>query len=227
SAEIRGPRRNIARALLVSMCVVAALYVLINIAYMNGLGLQQMARSEAVASDLMQAVAGPRGAQLISVLIAISALTSANATILMGARSNYALGRDFSIFSALGRWSDRAGAPINALLVQGGITLALVLLGTMTRKGFETMVEYTAPVFWLFFFLTGVSLFILRAREPHAPRPFRAPLYPLTPILFCATSAYLFYSSLAYTGLGALIGVAVLAAGAVMLWVARRRTALK
>jgi amino acid transporter len=222
SAEIRGPRRNMARALLLSICVITALYLLINFAYVKGLGLQGMAGSEAVASDLMQMVAGERGAQLISLLIAVSALTSANATILMGARSNYALGRDFSIFSALGRWNPRAGAPIVALIVQGAITLALVLVGTLTRKGFETMVEYTAPVFWFFFLLTGISLFILRAREPEAPRPFRVPLYPLTPILFCATSAYLLYSSLAYTGLGALIGVAVLAAGAVVLWADHR-----
>jgi amino acid transporter len=84
-------------------------------------------------------------------------------------------------------------------------------------------VEYTAPVFWLFFLLTGVSLLVLRRREPHAVRPFRVPLYPLTPLLFCATCAYLLYSSLAYTGAGALVGVAVLAAGLVPLALMRRR----
>jgi amino acid transporter len=140
----------------------------------------------------------------------------------MGARSNYALGRDFSIFSPLGRWNEKAGAPINALLAQGAITLALVLLGTLQRKGFETMVDYTAPVFWFFFLLTGASTFVLRAREPRAARPFRVPLYPLTPILFCAASAYLLYSSLAYTGVGALVGIAVLGVGALLLLVARR-----
>ena len=83
------------------------------------------------------------------------------------------------------------------------------------------MVEYTAPVFWLFFLLTGVSLFILRAREPETLRPFRVPLYPLIPVLFCATSAYLLYSSIAYTGIGALVSVAVLAAGVFVLLAAR------
>jgi amino acid transporter len=85
------------------------------------------------------------------------------------------------------------------------------------------MVDYTAPVFWFFFLLTGGSIFVLRAREPQAERPFRVPLYPLTPILFCAASAYLLYSSLAYTGVGALVGIAVLAAGALLLLVARRK----
>jgi amino acid transporter len=223
SAEIRGARRNIARALLLGICVVTLLYLLINLAYLKAMGLEAMGRSEAIAADLMQLATGRQGAVLVSVMIAISALTSANATILMGARGNYALGRDFTMFSALGRWNEKAGGPTNALLAQGAITLALVLMGTLTRKGFETMVEYTAPVFWLFFLLTGLSLFILRARDPETPRPFRVPLYPLTPILFCATSAYLLYSSLAYTGVGALVGVAVLAAGGLLLVFAHRR----
>jgi amino acid transporter len=85
------------------------------------------------------------------------------------------------------------------------------------------MVDYTAPVFWFFFLLTGASIFVLRAREPQAARPFRVPLYPLTPILFCAASAYLLYSSLAYTGVGALVGIAVLGVGALVLLVARRK----
>jgi amino acid transporter len=81
------------------------------------------------------------------------------------------------------------------------------------------MVEYTAPVFWLFLFLTGVALLVLRRRDPERARPFRVPLYPLTPLALCATCGYLVYSSLAYTGLGALVGVAVLLAGALVLLV--------
>jgi amino acid transporter len=141
----------------------------------------------------------------------------------MGSRTHYAMGRDFPLFSPLGRWSARAGAPVNALLVQGAISLALVGVGFITRRGFETMVEYTAPVFWFFFLLVGVSLLVLRRREPHVVRPFRVPLYPLTPLLFCASCAYLLYSSLAYTGAGALVGVAVLATGLVPLALMRWR----
>jgi amino acid transporter len=75
------------------------------------------------------------------------------------------------------------------------------------------MVDYTAPVFWLFFLLGGISLFILRYREPQTPRSFRVPLYPFIPIMFCASCTYLLYSSLMYTGKGALVGVAVLVLG--------------
>jgi APA family basic amino acid/polyamine antiporter len=89
-------------------------------------------------------------------------------------------------------------------------------------------VEFTAPVFWLFFLLTGLALFVLRRREPHAERPFRVPLYPLLPLLFCATCAYMLWSSLSYVysqQLGsfnaAWIGVGVLLAGALWLPVLR------
>lgn len=223
SAELRGGRRSIMWALLWGILLITCLYVLANLAYLRVLGLDGMVGSEVVAADLMSRAGGQRAAELISVLIAISALTSANATTLMGARTNYALGQDFKLFAPLGRWNERRGAPTNALLIQGAITLALIVLGAMTRRGFETMVDYTAPVFWLFFLLTGVSLFILRKREPETPRPFRVPLYPLTPLLFCAASAYLLYSSVAYTGTGALVGVAVLFAGALVWLIARRK----
>jgi amino acid transporter len=223
SSELRGGRRSIVSALLWSMVAVTCLYLLANAAYLRGLGLAGVGQSDAVAAELMQRVAGPGSARLISVLICAAVLTSANATILMGSRTNYALGRDFPMFSPLGRWSTRARAPVNALLVQGAISLALVGVGSLARRGFETMVEYTAPVFWFFFLLTGVSLLVLRRREPHVARPFRVPLYPLTPLLFCATCAYLLYSSLAYTGAGALVGVAVLATGLIPLALMHRR----
>ncbi|MGH7278392.1 MAG: APC family permease, partial [Candidatus Rokuibacteriota bacterium] len=189
------------------------LYLLVNLAYLHGLGLAGMAQSRALAADLMERSVGGGGARLVSLLIVIAAVTSVNATIFTGARTAYALGRDFRPFAFLGRWHARAGTPVNALLVQGAIALGLVLLGGFMRKGFETMVEYTAPVFWFFFLMTGIALFVLRRREPQVARPFRVPLYPLIPLVFCATSAYLLYSSLVYTGVGALVGVAVLAIG--------------
>ncbi|ANN76144.1 APC family permease [Bordetella flabilis] len=222
SAEVVGPGRNLPRALLWSLALVTVVYLLVNLAYAKVLGVAGMAASDAVAADALRAVLGETGAQLISVLIAISALTSANATILTGARTTYAFGRDEPMFALLGRWDTRHHTPTNALLVQGGIALALVGLGAATRSGFATMVEYTAPVFWLFFVLSGAALFVLRHREPTRPRPFSVPFYPLTPLLFCGTSAYLFYASVRHTGVGALTGLTVLAVGAIVLLLRRR-----
>lgn len=212
SAEIRGERR-IAWALFVSLGLITALYVLANLAYWRALGLAGMVRSEVVAADLMRRAVGEGGGRLISLIIALSALTSANATVITGARAAYAVGRDYRLFGFLGRWDERAGTPVNALIAQGAVALALVVFGAMTRDGFTTIVEYTAPVFWLFFLLTGVALFVLRVKEKERQRPFTVPLYPVVPLIFCASSAYMLHSSLRYTGIGAVAGVAVLACG--------------
>jgi amino acid transporter len=216
SAEVESPGQTMVRALVGSILVVTGLYLLVNWAYLRGLGHAGVAASTAVAADLAERVAGSVGAQLVSVLIVLAAITSANATIFTGARTAYALGRDFPPLAALGRWNPATRTPVTALLTQGGIALALAVVGGWTRHGFETMVEYTAPVFWLFLFLTGASLFVLRRRDS-AGRAFRVPLYPVTPLVFCATSGYLLYASLAYTGIGALLGVAVLAVGGLVL----------
>ena len=213
SAEVGGGRRSMAVALLASIALITALYLAVNLAYLHVLGAGGVAASEAVAAEVMAAVAGEAGAVFISVLIAIVVLASMNATVLTGARTTFALGRDFPPLARLGHWNPHTGAPVPALLVQGAITLGLVLLGALNRSGIETAVEYLSPVFWFFFLLTGAAVFVLRYREPHIVRPFRVPGYPVTPALFCATSAYLLYSSLSYTGSGALAGVAVLAVG--------------
>lgn len=222
SAELRSGKQDMVRVLLWSIGIITVIYLLANLAFIQGLGLAGVAQSEAVAADLMRRVVGEPGAVFISLLIAISALASANATMITGARSNYALGQDFSLFSFLGRWHAGGNTPTNALLVQSAITLVLVLLGTVTRRGFETMVDYTAPVFWFFFLLAGVSLFVLRMREPQVARPFRVPFYPLTPLLFCGICVYMLQSSVAYTGFGSFVGVAVLLVGVPLLVIARR-----
>ncbi|HEX5814450.1 MAG TPA: amino acid permease [Methylomirabilota bacterium] len=222
SAEVREPGRNMVRALVLSILIVTVLYVLVNVALVRGLGLAGLAASKAPAADLLQQATGRGSAVLVSVMVVIATLTSINATVFTGARSAYAVGRDFAPFRALGRWHPARQTPVNALVAQAVVAVLLIVIGALTRRGFETMVEYTAPVFWTFILLAGVALFVLRRREPERPRPFRVPLYPLTPIVFCLTCAYLLYSSLAYTGFGALLGVAVVAAGAVVLLLTAR-----
>ena len=216
SAEVESPGRNMVRALVWSILIVTGIYLLVNWVYLRGLGHAGVAASTAVAADLVERATGTLGAQLVSVLIVLAAIASVNAAIFTGARTAYALGRDFPPLAFLGWWSPRTETPLSALLVQGGIALVLAAIGGWTRKGFETMVEYTAPVFWLFLLLTGVSLFVLRRTLP-VPQPFRVPLYPVTPLVFCGTSGYLLYASLAYTGVGAFIGMAVLGVGGLVL----------
>ena len=222
SAEIRDGRRNIVRSLVIGIALVTAIYLLMNFAYFHVLGLKGMSESQAVAADVMKVTVGQAGAVVFAAIVVTEALTTLNGTVFTGARTNYALGRDFPVFRFLGKWDDKVMAPANAILVQGVISLALVAFGSLTRDGFSTMVDFTAPVFWLFFLLTGGALMVLRRRRPAAERPFRVPLYPFTPLVFCAACAYMLYSSLAYVRLGALLGVAVLLLGVPLLAFARR-----
>ncbi|MGZ8867336.1 MAG: APC family permease [Thermoanaerobaculia bacterium] len=223
SAELRDPKRSVVRVMLFSIAIIAAIYIMVNVVLLRGLGLRGMASSEAVAADLMRAIAGDRGAILVSVLVVACAIASINAMIFTGARTTYALGRDFHGLRALGRWRAGRSVPANALILQMAIILGLILFGAAQRRGFETMVDYTAPVFWLFFLLTTISLIRLRRKDP-SPRPFAVPLYPLTPLLFALTCAYLLYSSVMYTGLGAVVGLAVVAIGFPALWLSRNRS---
>lgn len=217
SAEMKDAPRRIGAIMSAALALVTLLYVLVNLATLNSLGMAGMAASDAVAAEVMRRALGEGGAAAISAAVAVAALTSANATAITGGRTACALGQRFGALHWLGRWDMGRDTPGNALVAQGAIALLLVVAGGFARDGFRLAVEYTAPVFWLFLLLVGLALFVLRRRYPQVERPFRVPLYPVLPALFCATTAYLLWSSLAYTGWGALAGVAVLGAGAVLL----------
>lgn len=213
SSELKSGSKKMTFVLISSIVIITSLYLLINISFLRVLGLEGIANSEAVGVDMMSAVLGERGVLLIGLLVVLSALTSLNTTIFTGSRSNYALGKDFDTLSFLGKWNGSKSAPINSLILQGVIAIVLVIFGAFTRNGFESMVDFTAPVFWFFFLFTGISLFILRKKYPNVQRPFKVPLYPITPILFVAFCGYMLYSSLSYTGIGSLVSVAVLIIG--------------
>ncbi len=222
SAEVKDGRRGMSRALVLGLVAVTALYLLANLAYLNALGLQGMAQSKAVASDVFTLAFGKGSAMVFSVIVILSCLNSLNATMIFGARSNFALGQDFRTFAWLGHWHG-SGNPRNSLIVQMLISLAVVVLAIVTHQGFEAVVEFTAPVFWGFILLVGVALIVLRQREPDLHRPFRVPLYPWLPLAFIGVTGWMLWSSLVYTGLGAWVGAAVLACGLIPLgWEARR-----
>ena len=231
SAELKDTRRNMVRALVVSIALITALYLLVTWAYWRGLGLTGMAKSEAIAADLLRVTFGGASGSLIAIMVAIAALTSINATMIVGARTNFAVGRDWPVLGKIGEWNETSGTPAAAFLVQGAAALILVAIGAIAGGGFRAMVEFTAPVFWLFFLLAGLSLFILRRRDPHVDRPFTVPLYPVLPVIFVAVCAYMLWSSLSYVysqELGgfnaAWIGVAVLLFGGLLLLLVRSST---
>jgi amino acid transporter len=222
SGELRDPGRNMVRVLVIGTAVLCTLYVLASAALLAILGLEGLKRSEAVAADMMRIVAGESGAVAVSVAVVVAAMSTLNATIFTGARVYFAMARDLTLLPRVGEWDARGRTPTNGLLLQGAVALALVGLGTATRNGFQSMVDYTAPVFWVFMLLVGAAVIVLRCREPDRTLPFRVPLYPLIPILFCLSCLYMLHASVAYTGVGALVGLAVVAAGAPLLLFRRR-----
>ena len=233
SAEVR-TRAGIVWALLLGLAIVTVVYVLMNLAMLHALGQGGMASSMTLAADVMRTRFGNAGATIVSIIVVLAAATTANATIITGARSNYALGRDFPLLRPLSRWRDQSNTPTVALIVQGVISLGLVIVGTLTwdranpdaKNPIQSMIDFITPVFWVFFLLTGISLFVLRVRDRHADRPFRVPLYPLTPLLFCAVCAYMLWSSINYAGRYSWVGLLVLAAGVPLLLAARPRATM-
>ena len=245
SAEVSGGRRAIVTALLASLLIVAVIYVVVNVALVHGLGFKALAGSKTPATDVVAAAWGAGAGKVLALFVAVAALTSINATMIVGARSNYALGGDWPALSWLYRWDASRGVPLAGHIIQAVISLALVAFGALQHDGFETMVEFTAPVFWAFLFLVGISLFVLRVRDRDAraidaqanagvaaaERPFRVPLFPLTPIVFCAACGYLFYSSVTYAASKNAVHVSllVMAVGVMALFVteAHRRLAMR
>ena len=231
AGEVRDARRNMMKILVGGILAVTALYLLVNIAYLAALGLGGMRESKAVAADVMRLIAGDKGAVLIALVVCVSALTTMNAAIFTGARTTWAFGRDFVPFAKLGTWRESGSTPANALLLQGAVMLALVVAGSFTQDGFSAMVAYTAPVFWTFFLLTGITLFIFRARGGDAPA-FKVPFHPVVTLAFCAMCVYMLYSSIDYIrnphfgpkfGNMVLAGIAVMLAGIPLYFLAGKR----
>jgi amino acid transporter len=198
SAELRGGPRTMVWVIVASMAALTAIYLLVNLALLMGLGLKGLASSKTAASDLLGLAFGPWAHKALGLFVAIAALTSINATMIVGARTNFAVGRDWNALRKLGQWQLQVGSPRQALWMQALISIALILLGTQEADGFSAMVEFTAPVFWGFLFLVGLSVIWLRQTDGQTERPFKVPLYPLLPLIFCSACAWLTYSSITY-----------------------------
>jgi amino acid transporter len=231
AGEVQDARRNMVKVLAGGLLLVTLLYLLVNWGYYRTLGLAGLKESKAIAVDTIRLIAGDKAALLIALVVCVSALTTMNAAIFTGARTNWALGRDYRPFAFLGSWRDSGSTPANALLVQLAIMLILIWAGSTTRDGFEAMVAYGLPVFWTFLLLTGITLFIFRRRGGEAPS-FRVPLFPLVPLVFLAMCAFMVWSSFDYVanspygpkfGYLVLAGLLVMLAGIPLYFLARKR----
>jgi APA family basic amino acid/polyamine antiporter len=213
SAEMHDQRRGMLRALVASMVIVTALYLLINWALWRGLGLTGLATSVAPAADLLRVAFGSFASLPIVINVAAAVINSNNSTIIVCARTTIAAAQDWPGLQSLGQWDLARGVPPVAIVAQSIVALILVGLGAWTREGFATLVDYTAPVFWFFVAMSGVAVIVLRQRDSEIDRPYRLPLYPWLPLVFIGSSLFVLWSSLAYVKAGAVAGLVVMALG--------------
>ncbi len=220
AAEVRNPRRNIARALAIGTLTVTVLYLLVNGAFLHSLGYSGMGQSRAVAAETVARVLPQCGEKFISALICISALGAVNGLVLTGARISFAVGSEHRVFRFLGRWEERRGTPARALLVQGAIAVALIVaLGS-----FLNAILYTAATVYSFYLATTMAILVLRRKEPQVERPYRVFGYPVVPLVFAAVCAFLIYSAVCYRPRVAAVSTLVLPLGLLLYRISERKT---
>lgn len=208
AGEIRDPQRNLPRAFVRGTLVVGVLYLFVNAAYFYALGPLEIASipaSSSVATAVLERFLGPLAVSLIAVAMMISSFGSVHASVLSNSRIPFAMARDGLFFHALARLSSHTHVPVRALLAQGVWASLLAVTGT-----YDTLTDAVIFASWLFYGLTTGALFVLRRREPDAPRPYRTPGYPFVPILFLIVTAALIVNTFVATPRQALLGVALL-----------------
>lgn len=182
AGEVRNPQRTLPRALGMGMAGVVICYVLVNFAYLAGLGHAGLAASHAPAADLMRRLFGESGATVIAIGIACSAFGYCNIAIAGGARVLQTMGADGMFFRAAGRIDPRTRAPQIALAALGAWAIVLTVSGS-----FNQLLDYTTVGEWLAHVFGIGTLFWYRRHFADQPSPYRVPFYPLLPLVFVIT----------------------------------------
>jgi APA family basic amino acid/polyamine antiporter len=220
AGEISRPERNIPIALIAGVATVGVLYVLVNAAVQYVLPANAIAASPRPASDAVALILGHVGAGLVSAGMAVSMLVTLNGTVMSGARVPFAVARDGYFFRALAEVHPRFRTPSIAIVVQCILSILLLLIGANFRQLFSL----TIFAEWLFYMIAGSTIFVFRLRDPQAARPYRMWGYPVVPLLFVATSAFLLFYTFKTNLLNSSLGVLVILAGIpVFLFFSRRR----
>lgn len=207
--EMVAPEKNLPRALIIGVLIVAAVYVLVNVTYLTTLGVGGLAASTAPAADAMEALLGTTGRTFIAAGIAISTAGFLNVVILVTPRVYQAMARDGLFFRSLAKLHPKTRTPVAAILLQGGWSIVLVLSGT-----YGELLDWVTFADWIFFGSTAATLFIYRMRSTgEGATHYRAPLHPWSTGLFILAAAYVVIGAIVSNPGNALRGALVLAAG--------------
>lgn len=214
-AEAVNPQRSLPRAIAIGTTALVVIYLLANFAYLAALGPERVAASERVAGEAVAAVLGPNAGKLIAIAIIISMYSAAHATVITAPRVFYAMAQDGVFFKRLAEVSPSFGTPALAIIATCVWSMVLAISGT-----FEQLLTYVVFVGWIFYALGAAAVIALRIKRPDAPRPFKVPGYPVTPLLFVIAAAAIvgntIYSQPVRAAIG--IGMVLLGAPAYLLW---------
>ncbi|MFP5264003.1 MAG: APC family permease [Blastocatellia bacterium] len=225
AGEVRDPRKNLPRALLLGVAGVVALYLAVNFVYVAVLGVDALSQTQTPASEVMRYVLGEKGRMMIAVGITISTLGFLSQGMLTAPRVYFAMAEDGLFFKGVARVHPRTRVPVVAIALQGALAIIIALSGTYAQ-----ILNYVVSVDSIFFGLTAACIFVFRGRSAAAGAApggagFRVPGHPFTTILFIAVewlvAANTFYK---YPG-DSFIGMAILFAGipTYFLWRGGRR----
>ena len=207
TGEIENPKRNLSRILLAGTAVVLLLYVGLNYVFLRSTPLAGLKGQLEVGFVAATSLFGPLGGRLMGGVIAALLVSTISSMVFAGPRIVQTMGEDIPALRFLAPKS-RAGIPVRALALQTVISLAFIL-----KPSFQGVLVYAGFVLNLFTFLTVLGLFVLRWRQPHLPRPYRAWGYPFTPLLFLGLSGWTLAFILSEKPLESLYGLATLAVG--------------
>ncbi len=219
AGETRDAQRVFPRGIVVGTVALIGVYLFANVGYIAALGPANAAASDSIAADAVGALFGPLAAKLIAATILVSMFSAANGLTLTAPRVYYAMARDRLFFRRVATLHPRFGTPTFAIVSSSAWAMLLALSGT-----FEQLLTYVVFTGWIFYALGALSIFGYRRRWPDAPRPFRVPGYPWTPLLFVASAAAIVLNTLATTPSRALLGLAIVSLGvpAYLVWRGRR-----
>jgi len=220
AGETVDPQRTFARGIVIGTLALIGIYVFANVGYFVALGVDGVANSTRVASDAASAALGPWAARVLAVVILISIFSASNGLTLTLPRLFFAMSRDRLFFARLAHVHPTFGTPAIAIVVTAIWSSVLVLSGS-----FEQLLTYVVFMSWLWFALAALAIFAYRRSEPDAPRPFRTPGYPVTPILFVLAAMVIVVNTIVAQPVQSLVGLgfAVVGIPAYFFW--RRKAA--